>query len=201
MVVTVKCKYMMKGESKLNGRSDLRLPITVEMMVKLPNALDHVCKSKYEFLLFMSAFSLSFSASLRVGEIAASNSVDAKKIFQMSNIRIENDNIILVIQYSKTDQIGRSAICKIESVLGQSYICTLKTLKSYLKVRPHTEGPLFYYLNCACLTRNQFVSILHSALKFLGYCTTNINTHSFRIGAATYLALKGESDETMKQKG
>ena len=164
MVVTVKCKYMMKGESKLNGRSDLRLPITVEMMVKLPNALDHVCKSKYEFLLFMSAFSLSFSASLRVGEIAASNSVDAKKIFQMSNIRIENDNIILVIQYSKTDQIGRSAICKIESVLGQSQICTLKTLKSYLKVRPHTEGPLFYSLNCACLTRNQFVSILHSAL-------------------------------------
>jgi hypothetical protein len=69
----------MKGVSKLNGRSDLRLPITVEMMVKLPNALDHVCKSKYEFLLFMSAFSLSFSALLRVGEITASNSVDAKK--------------------------------------------------------------------------------------------------------------------------
>jgi hypothetical protein len=45
------------------------------------------------------------------------------------------------------------------------------------------------------------VSILHRALKFLGYCTTNINTHSFRIGAATYLALKGESGETIKQKG
>ena len=177
MVVTVKCKNMMKGESKLNGRSDLRLPITVEMMVKLPNALDHVCKSKYEFLLFMSAFSLSFSASLRVGEIAASNSVDAKKIFQMSNIRIENDNIILVIQYSKTDQIGRSSICEIASVLRQSQICTLKVVKSYLKVSPHTKEPLFCHLNCTCLTRNQFVSILHSVLKFLGYCTTNINTH------------------------
>ena len=101
----------MKGVSKLNGRSDLRLPITVEMMVKLPNALDHVCKSKYESLLLMSAFSLSFSALLRVGEITASNSVDAKKkIIQMSDIRIEKGNIILVIRYLKTDQVGRSAI-------------------------------------------------------------------------------------------
>jgi hypothetical protein len=108
---------MMKGVSKLNGRSDLRLPITVEMMVKLPNALDHVCKSKYESLLLMSAFSLSFSALLRVGEITASNSVDAgKKIIQMSDIRIEKGNIILVIRYLKTDQVGRSAICKIESI-------------------------------------------------------------------------------------
>ena len=138
---------MMKGVSKLNGRSDLRLPITVEMMVKLPNALDHVCKSKYESLLLMSAFSLSFSALLR-GEITASNSVDAEKSIQMTDIRIENDNIILVIRYSKADQIGRFAICKIESILGQSPICTLKTLKSYLKVKPHTEGPLFCHLNC-----------------------------------------------------
>ena len=47
----------------------------------------------------------------------------------MSDIRIENDNIILVIRYSKTDQIGRSAICKIESVLGQSQMCTLNNLE------------------------------------------------------------------------
>jgi hypothetical protein len=70
---------MTKGVSKLNGRSDLRLPITVEMMVKLPIATDQVCKYKYESLLFMSAFSLLFSALLRVGEITASNSVDANK--------------------------------------------------------------------------------------------------------------------------
>ena len=112
-----KMQSMMKGESKLNGRSDLRLPITVEMLVKLPNALDHVCKSKYESLLFMSAFSLSFSASLRVGEIAASNSVDAKKIFQMSDIRIENDNFILVIQYSKTDKLADLQFVKLSPFL------------------------------------------------------------------------------------
>ena len=74
-------------------------------------------------------------------------------------------------------------------------------MKSYLKVSPYTEGSLFCHLNCTCLTRYQFVSIIHGALKFLGYCTANTNTHSFRIAAATYLALKGESDETIKQKG
>ena len=55
---------MMKGVGKLNGRSDLRLPITVEMMVKLPNALDHA--SPYinsEFpIVHVCIFTLVFSS-------------------------------------------------------------------------------------------------------------------------------------------
>jgi hypothetical protein len=34
----------------------------------------------------------------------------------------------------------------------------------------------------------QFLSALQSSLQFLGYNTHRINTHSFRIGAATYYA-------------
>ena len=153
----------------------------------------------------MSAFSLSFSALLRAGEITTSNSADLKKSSKKKTNKkrfkcLINNNINLLIRYSKTDKIGRSWICEIASVLRQSQICTLKAVKSYLKVSPYTEGS-FCHLNCTCLTRYQFVSIIHGALKFLGYCTANTNTHSFRIAAATYLALKGESDETIKQKG
>ena len=59
-------KQMLKGMNKLYGTSDMRLPITVQMMKQLPTALMHVCSSRYEAVMFMSAFALVFSALLRV---------------------------------------------------------------------------------------------------------------------------------------
>jgi hypothetical protein len=51
------------------------------------------------------------------------------------------------------------------------------------------------------LTRTQFLSALQSSLQFLGYNTHRINTHSFRIGAATYYAMLGLNEDEIKKKG
>ena len=42
--------------------------------------------------------------------------------------------------------------------------------------------------------------VLHASLKFMGYTTDKFYTHSFRIGAATYLSKLGYSNEEI-QKG
>ena len=152
----------MKGVSKLNGRSDLRLAITVEMTVKLPNLLDHVCMPNMNPYCSCLHFHSRFQLDEEQEKLQLQIQWMRKKSFKCQILGLKT--MIVVIRYSKTDQIGRSVICKTESVLGQSQICTLKTLKSYLKVKSHIEGPSFCHLNCACLTINQFVSILHSAL-------------------------------------
>lgn len=64
-----------------------------------------------------------------------------------------------------------------------------------------SNGPLFSHLNGKYITRNQFLSVLRSALKFSGYDTSNFNTHSFRIGGATFLASQGKSEAFVKMRG
>jgi hypothetical protein len=79
---------MLKGMNKLYGTSDMRLPITVQMMKQFPTALMHVCSSRYEAVMFMSAFALAFSAFLRVGDFACTSSNESEKIIQNNDINL-----------------------------------------------------------------------------------------------------------------
>ena len=193
-------KQMLKEMNKLYGTSDMRLPITVQMMKQFPTALVHVCSSRYEVVMFMSAFALAFSALLRVGEIACTSSNESEKIIQNNDINFDNDKTLsLRLRYSKTDQYWKSCVLKIDdNILPFS---TYSALKAYLNIRPKFDGPLFCHLNRSVLTRTQFLSALQSSLQFLGYTTHRINTHSFRIGAATYYAMLGLNEDEIKQKG
>ena len=193
-------KQMLKEMNKLYGTSDMRLPITVQMMKQFPTALVHVCSSRYEVVMFMSAFALAFSALLRVGEIACTSSNESEKIIQNNDINFDNDKTLsLRLRYSKADQYWKSCVLKIDdNILPFS---TYSALKAYLNIRPKFDGPLFCHLNRSVLTRTQFLSALQSSLQFLGYTTHRINTHSFRIGAATYYAMLGLNEDEIKQKG
>lgn len=108
-------KQMLKGMSRLHGTIDLRLPITIDMMLRFPNALSHVCSSRYEAVMFNAAFSLAFSALLRVGEFTCINITDSSKIIQFSDVQLQDfdKSITINLKYSKTDQIGKSCIIHI----------------------------------------------------------------------------------------
>lgn len=192
-------KKMLKGMSKVHYMPDLRLPITADMMLKFPHALARVCNSAYETSLFVAAFSLAFGALLRISEITASNEQSASQIIQKSDISFQKNLMSICIRFSKTDQLGRSTTCQIKS--NTLPLCPVKAVTDYLTVRRMSNGPLFCHLNGKYITRNQFLSVLRSALKFSGYDTSNFNTHSFRIGGATFLASQGKSEEFIKIKG
>ena len=102
------------------------------------------------------------------------------------------------LRYLKTDQYWKSCVLKIDdNILPFN---TYSALKAYLNIRPKFDGPLFCHLNRSVLTRTQFLSALQSSLQFLGYNTHRINTHSFRIGAATYYAMLGLNEDETKLK-
>jgi len=192
-------KQMLKGMSKLHGTSDMRLPITIQMIKQFPTALVHVCSSRYEAIMFMSAFALAFSALLRVGEFACTSSNESEKIIQNNDINFDNDKTLsLRLRYSKTDQYEKSCVLKIDDNILQ--FSTYSALKAYLNIRPKFNGPLFCHLNRSVLTRTQFLSALQSSLQFRGFNTHRINTHSFRIGATTYYAMLGLNEDEIKIK-
>ena len=78
---------MLEGLRRKSRRyTDLRAPATLGLLHKLIRALPIICSSNYEARLFASAFSLLFSALLRVGEITT----DSKSVPGCHTIYFEN---------------------------------------------------------------------------------------------------------------
>ena len=193
---------MMTGAKNLYQKIDTRHPVTLDMLSKLPFALQNVCSSRYESMLFTAAFSLAFFGLLRVGEITVSSMMDKYKVIQNTDVYFSQTplELQLTIRYSKTEQSGNSCVLRIGEE-NNLFVCPLHTLKSYLAIRPQFNGPLFCHFNKMPITRNQFVTMLHASLRFLGISCSKYNTHSFRIGGATHLFMSGASEATIKIKG
>ena len=191
---------MLKGMDNLYSAVDTRKPITIELLARIMNALTFVCSSVYESLLFRSAFSLAFFALLRVGEITVNTAT--RHVISRTDINFSQNlqSLHVTIPFSKTDQRGLSTTLVLNPFY-QELVCPVRLLLKYLSVRHRDSGPLFCHCNKNGITRYQFSKILQKALSFIGCSSENYNTHSFRIGAATYFSMLGQSDEEIMLKG
>jgi hypothetical protein len=159
---------ILTGYERLNSRSDVREPITITMMQQMPNALMHVCSSKYENVIFSAAFLLAFAAFLRVGELTVKSNRDVNYALSNKDIIIDQSTstIFLTIPFSKTDQKGVTSTSVVKQIEGLDLISAMIV---YLNMRPNIQCPLFCHLKGKFLTRYQFHSILSAALRFLNY--------------------------------
>ena len=66
-----------------------------------------------------------------------------------------------------------------------------KDILAYIAVRGSKPGPLFMFANQQGLTRDKLVSHLRVALTEVGINPDLYADHSFRIGAATVVHMKG----------
>ena len=191
---------MLKGMDNLYSTVDARKPITLELLIKIMDALTFVCSSVYESVLFRSAFSLAFFALLRVGEITVNTTT--KHVINKTDIHFSRtlQSVHVTIPFSKTDQRGMSTTLVLNQ-FDQESICPVRLLLRYLSVRHTDRGPLFCHCNQKGITHYQFSSILQKALSFVGCNPNSYNTHSFRIGAATYFSMLGQTDEEIMLKG
>ena len=191
----------MNGYDRLHPRYDIREPISIEMMEQMPHALSHVCFSKYEETLFLAAFSLAFSAFLRVGELTVKSSKEFDHVLSKHDVLIDTSRrtVFVTVRFSKTDQMGLTSTLAIDQ--NRNLVGLIDTLQQYISIRPNVQGPFFCHLNGKPITRYQFHSILKSALRFLNYDVNKFNTHSFRIGAATFAFLNGNSESEIKDMG
>ena len=168
---------------------DARLPITRDMLKGILASLPLVCRSIYEPNLFQAAFSIAFHGLLRIGELVVNNG-DVRHIVSVSDVTFERCHLGIHLPSSKTDQLGIGSVIILDQQQDEN-ICPCNLLKIDLKGRPSVQGPLFCHLDGKSLTRYQFVSILKKALNWAGISDKGFSSHSFRIGAATSLAMEG----------
>jgi hypothetical protein len=108
---------MLDGCDRLYKTQDARQPITLEILQNLHNALHHVCTSRYETVLFQTAFCISFAAFLRVGKMSLTSNSSIDRIIQKEDIFVnhESNQLFIKVKCSKTDQRGRSTTLVVES--------------------------------------------------------------------------------------
>lgn len=192
-------KRMLTGLNKLQSRKDTRLPISINMLGKIIPNLYQVCTSRYEAHLYSVAFSLAFSALLRISELTLPNSHSTVSALQFSDVLVAPSHVKIFIRSSKNDQYQNGAEIIIKFMEDNKIL--QDSLSNYLVCRPKCNGTFLCHFDGSPVTAFQFNSILKKVLEFSGIQNTFYKSHSFRIGGATYLHSIGKSDEEIKLLG
>ena len=192
-------KKLLQGMLRTRTHKDSRLPITLQLLQRIIPILQTICCNTYETKLFTAAFTLAFHAFLRIGEFALSKGNIAQTILQFQDISLLHTEVHLIIKRSKTDQLGVGTTLHIPA--SNCISCPFVAMHNFLQIHPSKTGPLFTHFGGQPITRYQFVATLTQCLKILGIDSTKYNSHSFRIGAATTLAMQGVGSDTIQAAG
>ncbi|VDI48745.1 Hypothetical predicted protein [Mytilus galloprovincialis] len=134
------------ARSKLK-RPDSRLPITIDLLEKTIKILPAFCISRYEAVLFSSAFAVGFFAFLRVGEMTTTCGREGPNhAIKIENVEVSNHNVKIYLESSKTDQLGRGTSIFVARQSDDG-ICPVKLLQEYLKIRPRISGQLYCHFD------------------------------------------------------
>lgn len=203
--VTPRLNYVLKGIRRSSScQPRERLPITFPIMARLHTILTKNPDDLRDVMIW-AACCLAYFGLLRVSEFTSSSPtlVDPLKDLLLSDVAVDNraspSIIQITIKQSKGDQFRKGA----QIYLGRTNhaVCPVRALGQYLSRRGGTPGPLFLFPDGKNLTRPAFSAALHKALEELQIDSSQFNTHSFRIGAATFAKQAGMSDSHVKALG
>ncbi|XP_032855117.1 uncharacterized protein LOC116963207 isoform X2 [Tyto alba] len=172
---------------------DKYLPITIEVLRSLLGALESVCITYYECLLFRALFTVAFFGALRIGEMVAKrHNVLQPELLYLSDLQLMERRVLLCLHNSPVGQ-ERHVISL--GLSGEPWVCPVLALWSYLAVRSRLEGPLFLHSDNRTVTKKEFLTVLRWALRLLGLCPEQYGVNSFWLGTAVTAARCGYPGE------
>ncbi|KAJ8316547.1 hypothetical protein KUTeg_005904 [Tegillarca granosa] len=187
-------KKMLIGLTRLDKRTDIRMPITVDILKK-------IVKFEFEIVLFSAIFSLAFFGVFRIGELVVSSINRHGHALQSNNIHFleQINSLEIFIPHSKTDQSGKGSVLLIPATYLP--ICAVKAVKSFMNIRPQYFGTFFCHLSGQPVSRYQFNCVLRKCLNFAQIDSKLYKSHSFRIGAATTCSILGVDENKIAELG
>jgi hypothetical protein len=177
------------NKQQLQATTSSLLPITLPVLQKLTDNLPFVTSSIYMQVTLKALFLFADYACTRAGEVVHSTDTAYHNLSPRDN---GYDITFSSYKHSKGHQPTLTLL-----PASNSMYCPVTALKIYLQLR----GPLFITTTGQPLTREIFSSFLKQALTQAGIPPTNYNTHSFRIGRATQMAINNISEDVIKATG
>ena len=191
---------LLRGVKKSNSVTDLRLPITPDILENIVKAADSLYESSPLCLMLQSMYMLAFYAFLRIGEITVSSPAANKNLIQLSQVSISPSSKSLSISFEHYKHKATSTPFVLHIPPTRQPLPLTTVLIKYLAVRGPNPGPLFLYKGKP-VGRSFFVTHLNQCLQLAHYDVKRFKTHSFRIGAATTAVMKGYSQEQVQCMG
>ncbi|RLJ22740.1 hypothetical protein DJ031_00315 [bacterium endosymbiont of Escarpia laminata] len=193
---------LLAGARNLGAVPDVRLPVTLPVLARLIQALPTVFSSHYKCLMLRAMMVLAFKAYLRIGEMVPRARNMVHGCLHMGDVLLSGELIMLSFRRFKHSarQGPQSLQVRGECIHG-SAIHPAAFLREFQQARGALPGPLFAHPDGSPMLRREFDGSLKTLLVFCGYETSAFKGHSFRIGAATAAALRGESDAQIRAAG
>ena len=186
--LTPRLELVLKGIRKEKAKSTPPscLLITVEIMGSIKAVLARN-PTGYDNTLLWAACCQAFFGFLRCGEftVPSQEAYDSDMHLSLADIALYDKNnptvIQVTIKQSETDPFRQGVDLYLEKT-GKD-ICPVCAFIPYFVIRGAKPGPLFVFAD----RRQRFASLVTSTLQRAGIDDKqyNVNTHSFRIGAAT----------------
>ena len=115
------------------------------MLEKIILTLPCTCTNSYEADMFAAAFTLAFHGLFRVGELTVHSRIPYNTVLKRENLTLDpvKQLLLINIQYSKTDQVGKGTTRKIgglfklvEKYLSATPVCSALVLP-FRYIPPH----------------------------------------------------------------
>ena len=192
------------GCHKLGTQVDTRLPITGSILQRLLVALEHTIDLAVRPLL-KALFLIAFHGFFRLGELVVKSSSSSKLVMQRADVQFEEakghfQQVQLVLRHYNTIKTGQPYTISIKAA-NQANLFPVHSLFHYLTIYKHVKGPLFQFLDGSPVTYSFVCRELNKCISLIGLNPKFYKCHSFRIGAATYAASLGFSENAIQTMG
>ena len=193
---------LLTGAQNLRSVSDVRLPVTLPILAQLIRAVPVVFTSHYKRLMLRAMMVLAFKAYLRVGEMVPRTTTTSHNCLQLHDVTLNEELITVSFRHFKhSGRRGPQSLQINGAGAPDTSISPAAWLNEFLVARGTVQSNLFAYIDGTPMLRRDFDSSLRSLLAFCGLSSRVFKEHSFRIGAATSAALRGESDAQIRAAG
>ncbi|KAJ7345831.1 hypothetical protein JRQ81_001781, partial [Phrynocephalus forsythii] len=97
---------------------------------------------------------------------------------QLEDVNLFEDNVLIKLFRSKTDQRGKGIVVKLQTRFLKA-TCPMALLRAYMAIRGPSDGFLFQDSNADLLTHFQFWKVTSMALKKIGmqHCHSKLEQH------------------------
>lgn len=207
-------KIVMRGLKRLQGGVIRKIPVTVELLLAVLDALD---LTQWDDVVAATAIMFMYLFLLRSREALRKDGADAKQCVRVCMLAfynkgvevfgdgiLEADEVVWLSAYSKTDPNGQGGVHNVFAAPGRK-LCVLNLLKKMYLMRPShfakSEQFLFVCDDGKVLHRDVVAKLLSKSAVVLGVPPEAVSVISIRAGGASAMYDAGFSVEEIKKRG
>ena len=168
-------KLVAKGIASQQRQPDVRLPIMMDILIKMLHALPVEHVNLHEVCMYRAVLVAGFYGLMHPGELT-----ESQHVLLVQDVQLQAHRVVLTLNSSKANKLHNPEVI---ILLAQEHSsCPVKLIWDYAKIRPHIVGPFFLRLDNSPLQYSDLASIIHLLAQCLELSHQYFRPHSLRIG-------------------